>query len=359
MVLGLLVMGPDTDQVQFCLALAAYAGSTGEAAREATALHDVISSWLARMPATVGQRIVWGPVSYRVHWQPSSPALVVFVTEGGARGGCSVIIRSGGPVSLWDHNLESLACLEQEPWAWTRGDGNLAPAVCAGIHRQLEVVCELTPEEQLPGAGRSLAEFLAARVVELDGDRKLSVHVSGHGVGGTLASVVALWLLDTQGSLSARDLAWDPQHRAKLHCIAFAGPSSGNADFATYIAERLGPRLELIHNCLDHVPALWDTETMEGLADLYLPHVEEPAIVRATVEALCNELERSGIEYEQPPARLIEGELNLELPRSFIAQAEYQHLHAYVELLGLDPSTVDVDRILDRPSGIDGGPVAQ
>ena len=211
--------------------------------------------------------------------------------------------------------------------------------------------------EQLPGAGRSLAEFLAGRVAELDGDRKLPIHVVGHGVGGTLATVVALWLLDTQGSLSARDLAWDPQHRAKLHCMAFANPTAGNSDFATYISDRLGVRLDLIHNSLDHAPALYDTQTLSGLGELYRPHVEEPVVVRALIEALSDELERSGVEYEQPPARVLEGRLNTRLPKSYVAQAEYQHLHAYTELLGLEG--LDVDAILDRPAGTDDGPVAQ
>ncbi len=350
-------MGLDAEQVQLCLSLAAYAGSTGEAALEDTALHRTISAWLARMPATADQRIVWGPASFRVFWQPSSPALVVFVTRSEARDEYTVVLRGGGPMLLWDHNLESLACLEQEPWSWAFGAGNLAPAICGGVNRQLAVVRELSPEEQLPGAGRSLAEFLATRIVELDGDRKLPIHVTGHGVGGTLATVVALWLLDTQGSLSARDLAWDSQRRAKLHCAAFAGPTPGNSDFGIYVADRLGARLDLIHNSLDHAPALWDTQTLTGLADIYRPHVEEPSVVRALIEALCDELERSGIEYEQPPARILEGRLNTSLPKTFVAQAEYQHLHAYPELLGVEG--VDVDAILGRPSGTDDGPVAQ
>lgn len=350
-------MGPHSEHVQLCLSLAAYAGMAGEAAFDDLALHRAIAGWLARLPLTRDQTVVWGPVSFRVYWQPSAPALVAFVTHSETRDDYTVVLRSGGPMSIWDHNLESLACLEQEPWSWALGAGNLAPAICGGISQQLTAVRELTPEEQLPGAGRSLAEFLAGRVAELDGDRKLPIHVVGHGVGGTLATVVALWLLDTQGSLSARDLAWDPQHRAKLHCMAFANPTAGNSDFATYISDRLGVRLDLIHNSLDHAPALYDTQTLSGLGELYRPHVEEPVVVRALIEALSDELERSGVEYEQPPARVLEGRLNTRLPKSYVAQAEYQHLHAYTELLGLEG--LDVDAILDRPSGTDDGPVAQ
>ncbi len=352
-------MVPNAEQVHLCLSLAAYAGMTGEAAREDLALHRAISAWLARLSATAEQRIVWGPASFRVHWQPSAAALVVFVTRSEQRDDYRVVLRGGGPMALWDQQLESLACLEQEPWIWAQGEASLAPAICGGLNGLLTTVRELTPEEQLPGAGRSLAELLAAEVAALDGDRKLPIHVVGHGLGGALAELVALWLLDTQGSLSARDLAWDPQHRAKLHCTSFAGPSPGNSDFASYIEDRLGARLDLIHNSLDHVPALWDTQTLTELAQLYRPHVEDPIVIAAMIEALSDALERSGVEYEQPPARVLDGRLETALPKSFVAQAEFQHLHAYVELLGLDPDEVDVDAILDRPSGTDDGPVAQ
>lgn len=360
MVIAFGQMRTDAEQVQLCLSLAAYAGSTGAPAREVSALHRAIAGWLVELPPTRDHEIVWGPASFRLWWQPSAPALVVFVTRSKRPGedSCHVVIRGGGPLAVWDHNLESLGWFEQEPWVWARSPGNLAPAVCSGIRRLLDVISELTADEQLPGAGRSLAEFLAASVNELDGDRKLPVHVGGHGLGGALATVVALWLRDTQGNGTARDVGWDPGRRAKLHCMAFAAPTTGNGDFAIYIGERLDPELELIHNSLDHAPALWDTQTLVGLADLYQPHVADPTVIRVLVEALSNELERHGVEYEQPPAQVLEGQLNTELPPSFAAQAEYQHLHAYVELLGLG-GQIDIDAILGLCSGTDDGPVPQ
>jgi pimeloyl-ACP methyl ester carboxylesterase len=354
------MVGVDAERVQLCLSLVAYAGSIGESAKQVSALHRTIAGWLSELPPTQDHEIVWGPASFRLWWQPSAPALVVFVTRSRRPDddACYVVIRGGAPLSVWDHTLESLAWFEQEPWVWARNPGNLAPAVCSGIHRQLDVIRELTAEEQLPGAGRTLAEFLAAQVDALDGDRKLPVHVGGHGIGGALATVVALWLRDTQGNGAARDVGWDPSKRAKLHCMAFAGPTAGNGDFAIYISERLGAELELIHNSLDHAPALWDTQTLDGLAEMYRPHVPEPTVVRVLIEALGDELERHGAEYEQPPARVLAGQLNTRLPPSFAAQAEYQHLHAYVELLGLG-GQIDVDAILGLCSGTDDGPVPQ
>lgn len=348
-----------TEQVQLCLALLAHAGSSGEPARSSEALHRELSRWLAQVEPVRDHAIVWGPACFRTCWQPNAAALVVFVVRDPATEGLDVVIRGGSPLVPFGHQLEGFGCLEQEPWVWMQDNSDgIAPAICGSIDRALRVIRQLAPEEGLPGAGRTLAEFLTERVAEHGADRRIPIHVTGHGLGGTLAGVVALWLLDTQGHVPLREHAWDPQRHAKVHCTAFACPSAGNPDFAGYIADRLGGELSLVHNRLDHAVSLWDTQTLLELPDLYQPHVQDVSLIRAMVEALAAEIERSGLEFEQPPATELEGELALALPPSFMAQAAYQHLHAYPILLGLE-RVIDIDAILDRPSGTDGGPVAQ
>lgn len=353
-------MGTGTQRVHLGLALLAHAGSHGPPARSTSALLEHLSSWLARVDATRDHAIVWGPASFRVWWQASAPALVVFVARArdDEHAPLRIVLRGGSPVGVWDHNLEDLACLEQEPWVWAREADKLAPAICAGLLRQLELVRELTPDEALPGAGRTLLEFLAEHLERASEGLRVGVELVGHGLGGALASAVALWLRDTQGPGRgrSRELSWDPQRRIKLHCVSFASPALGNSDFATYIGERLGGGLELVHNSLDHAVHLWDAHAMSELPRLYEPHVEGPVLISAVINALRDELERHGVEYEQLPAQLLEGRLDTSLPASFVAQAEHQHMQAYAELLGLE---LDVTELLGRPSGTDDGPIAQ
>jgi hypothetical protein len=347
------------EQVRLCLALIAHVGAHGEPARNAEALRCELSRWLDRTAPVRDRTIVWGPVGFRTCWPSAVAALVVFVVREPSEDGYCVVIRGGSPLSIFTQYVDDFACLEQEPWVWMQDNSDgIAPAICGRIDRSLRVIRQMTPEEGLPGAGRTLADFLGERVRESQADRRLPIHVTGHGFGGTLASVVALWLLDTQGHVPLRESAWDPQRRAKLHCTAFAGPTAGNPDFAGYIADRLGSELMLIHNRLDHAVALWDAQTLLELPELYHPHVQDVVLIRAMVDALAAEIERSGIEFEQPPFHELDGQLALELPPTFSAQAAYQHLHAYPRLLGLD-DVLDVDAIFDRPSGTDGGPVAQ
>ncbi len=354
-------MGSLSEQVHLCLAILAYAGLWGPSARADVALHKELEGWLGRVGATSSCSLVWGPTQFRPWWQPSVPSVMMFVVAptGVVDAPLTIVVRGGAPVRLGDTPIDWEGSLTQEPWIWARDEGELAPAICGAVDRQLRAVREMTPEEGVPGAGRTLPEFLAECVEASPRGHRLSVGVTGHGAGGTLATAAALWLLDTQGSSSARAVSWDARCRAKVHCRAFAGPTVGNVDFARYLGERMGEALDLVHNSLDAAPLLWDPEGLSRLPELYLPQVREAALSRAVGRALSNEIERCGIDYEQPPARSLKGTLNVQLPASFAAQAEYQHLQAYLPLLGLGPDTIDLDALLGRRGGVDGGPVSQ
>ncbi|WP_157595395.1 lipase family protein [Plesiocystis pacifica] len=357
-------MHVSAEQVQLCLSMIAYAGSHGDPSRSSAALHRTIASYLERLLPEAGLELTWGPASVRPWWQSSAPAVVGFVVapQDGGVGPHHLVLRGGGLLTLSAELVEGLGCLEQAPWLWLQGDDDdLAPAICAGLSRCLDAVHRLTPDEGLPGGGRSLAEHLREAIAATPDSRRFVLDVVGHGVGGSLASVVALWLRDTQGRRSAREESWDPQRQAKLRCTAFASPTPGNADFAGYLEERLEGELALVSNTLDPASMLWDAQAMLGLPGLYQPHVDESPGVRLFVDALANEIERQGIDYEQVPTSILEGELCTTLPPSFAAQAEYQHVHAYVEQLGLG-GRLDralLGELLGRSASTDDGPLAQ
>ena len=60
---------------------------------------------------------------------------------------------------------------------------------------------------------------------------------------------------------------------------AYAGPTPGNDDFASYIEERFGDRLHRIFNPLDVVTHAWN---VGDLARLALPEVERARLPLAS-----------------------------------------------------------------------------
>ena len=93
----------------------------------------------------------------------------------------------------------------------------------------------------------------------------LDVVVTGHSKGGALAPTVALWLAETRDPQAVPPTqCWDPSGRAKVRCYAFAGPTPGNAAFATRVERKLDQGHHRIVNTNDVVTHAWDTGGPHG-----------------------------------------------------------------------------------------------
>ena len=120
----------------------------------------------------------------------------------------------------------------------------------------------------------------------------------------------------------------------------------------------MGPLFERHYNPLDPAISMWDTAALIALPRLFRPEIRGQTSVEATIDALTRTLERSGVEYEQPPGRELPSQLEPSLPKSWLAQAEWQHLWSYMRALKI-AEELDVEALLERPAGTDHGPLAQ
>ena len=179
--------------------------------------------------------------------------------------------------------------------------------------------------------GVDLLTFLATQVEQADDD--VEVTVAGHSKGGGLASTIALWLADTQGtSFVDPTQRWDARHKATVRCFSFAGPTAGNAAFAAHSDRVIGERCRRVTNPLDVVTLAWQAADVDTIATLYpgvhvVPGLAELAtVIKGQVETL---------DYRHV------GNLHVPLQtavdptrRLFLPQALHQHLEAYLQALG-------------------------
>lgn len=213
-------------------------------------------------------RVVWGPVE--------TVANLLYVAHSPAAGAYAVAIRgtvpTPGPAQLLNV-YQDLHVAQAVPW--THGDApgaTIARGTADGLRALLTCA----------SGGLTLEAFLERAAADSPG---ASVVVTGHSLGGCLASVLAPYL----------------RHRlpgVRVRPITFAAPTAGNAAFAAHV-DALFPGAPRYYNRLDAVPMAWaGLEEMERLFPPPGPRC--PSAFRRTVRLVSGWLEKAGLDYAHP-----------------------------------------------------------
>jgi hypothetical protein len=219
--------------------------------------------------------------------------------------------------------------------------------------------------KQRPGIG--LLELLG-NLAAIHGD-ELELYVTGHSKGGALAPALALFLNDTQRNDEIpvrRHYRWNPGSRAAIHCYAFAGPTPGNTAFTDYFNRHLGRRFYRYANQLDIVTSAWQSDRLRTLPGIYGETVAPLPGLELVFGEMAEEVERleyahPGLDYpvtDVPGNRVEKHVIEFTGPlqagnTSYLLQALYQHVEAYIDLLGLG-KLIDLGDLLGR-GGSRGG----
>jgi hypothetical protein len=184
------------------------------------------------------------------------------------------------------------------------------------------------------------------------GSLPINVCVTGHSLGGSLATALALYLRDNQQE-------WDPSSKATVTTINFAAPTAGDSAFATHFDSQFAytgacplptwadPNIAItstsfadcVRNQYDVAPLVWNGGDMGKIEGLYssdpfiIPHIGTSEIISAIQSATAN-CGYTQVQAGQPvlPGQLIGvGQLPSGV-NHWIAEAEEQH-GLYAQLL--------------------------
>ena len=198
-----------------------------------------------------------------------------------------------------------------------------------------------------PDEGIGLLELLG-NLAEEHGD-KLELFVTGHSKGGALAPVLSLFLSDTQTNrIPVPDhYRWNPGSDAKIKCYAFAGPTPGNSDFASYFNKQLGRNFYRYSNELDMACHAW-TSDFRKVATIFGDKIEPIPGTEELLHEVANDME--ALDYCHPgqdyrvwsKLRRVTGKhlFSFSGPlsddmKSYTQQWAYQHVDAYIMALDL------------------------
>lgn len=280
----------------------------------------------------VNYELVWGPYVYKFPLLAKTRDNTVYIAQNqNVKSQYVLAIAGTNPCEIWDWIFEDFIVGPQVRWIYGSAPSTAKVSLSAAF--SLGIVQNARPCADLPSHGQRVKTYLASQAA----GGKIEVVVTGHSLGGEMASTVALWLADTQGPQHIKSEQWDPNNNATVSAYTFAGPTAGNAEWAAYFDSRLGDRTCRIWNSMDIVPHAWNINDLKKLPDLYLSGgITMPQDLQDGLEVVELLLAKSGYTQINEAQTPLEGTVNAALT-NYLTQALYQHTQAYADLLGLPP----------------------
>jgi triacylglycerol lipase len=265
---------------------------------------------------------IWGPA------QNSDESNLVFVAAYFMAAGMpptfAAVVTRGTDVDVSDawgvieQIWEDLDVTSQVPLPWAPNNPAL---IASGTVDGLDDIQGLTSGP--PGQEKTLLQFLRGYLSDPANSNPVLI-VTGHSLGGCLTSVIAPWL---QTELAG--------HCPNLHVVpaTFAGPTAGNADFASYFQSSFGYSMR-VFNSLDIVPRAW--QDIDALDDIYGPcGIDVPDLVYAAVTGFKDLMWLSGVSYVQPATNQVPLTGSCSGGTDWYSEAAHQHhTTTYMTLLG-------------------------
>ena len=271
--------------------------------------------------------IVWGPVVYQSTFsQLADNAMYVVRRRSPKRTEYCIAIAAVNSKSLYDWFVEDLNIITQVPWWETNHRTETRPKIAKGIDIAFTHLIKMR-------SGTTLEEFLTEEI-----GRNSQITVAGHSFGGAVAPAIALWLQEQQG-------VWNPKRDCEIRCLMSGAPSPGNADFARFYQKSgLSERTTTIENHLDLATHLWNANEIPKVPRLYVPEIPPTPPIQAVMTKfrLKSILAGGYSRLKASNREILRGVFReKESPRSdndvlrFLKQAQYQHIVAYFQELGL------------------------
>jgi triacylglycerol lipase len=276
-------------------------------------------------------RCEWGPAwdhlqanlalvaSYRLADQTAPEKLVLVVR------GTDVTHDAWGDMK---EAFEDLLVLQQKPLPWAP----TSPARVAG-----GTLLGLRVMDNLTSANVGLRQFLHQHLGD-PATRPKELVITGHSLGGCLATVVALWLADD----FARQRIDTP-----IRLVTFAAPTAGNAAFAALVTQRFPDSLHF-YNTLDIVPQGWSDLPL--VKTIYKPYgLSTPVGAGLVIDLFADALSNARARYVQPPANRVALPGQHQSGLGWYKQVGAQHhAQAYLRLLGDTSAVIPPLRIRGR-----------
>lgn len=287
---------------------------------------------LSEFATSIGQwSIVWGPYYY----QPSSAAGIVNALYVAKQDSTLVVsVSATREKSIYDWQEEDLNATPVA-WQYASGAGNITAGDNLGLTNILGALTDNTGAT----APQTIQQYLSS----IADKSTLDLVITGHSLGGALAPLLAMALLDPASTLNQNpDQDVSINQWQSLYLMPTAGPSPGDQTFVAYFQQTVANAGDkwnnaFIWNSLDVIPHAWSAATLAQLSTLYSDiSLPSQGCIALTIQYMqTNSAEGNYTQFEPQPAIIgtlqpYEG-LFIGPQVKFLAQLMYQHVRAYIE----------------------------
>lgn len=247
-----------------------------------------------------------------------------------------VAIAGTNETSKFDWLIEDFWVEKTVTWPYLPAQGTDDPQISDGTNFGLNKLLAMKDGTQ------AARDYLQENATSQPGTQ---VTVTGHSLGGALSPSYALYLHDTQAD-------WNAAGNAEIFCQPTAGPTPGDANFASYYDNALGSNTNRVWNKLDTVPHAWEKDMLEEVPTLYAPTIEPDFLVKGFVATALH------ISRNTPYTQLLSSVPGSDstvvvIPtggtfEKFMKEICYQHIDAYITIFGMSDFQTRVTQILNN-----------
>lgn len=241
------------------------------------AARELIGTW----------NLVWGPIVHADAFIGAKTSVnSIFIATPSEHPEQAVIAIAGtNGNSLMGWMLEDFNVKEKYPWPY--GTTALKPHITKGVAYGLGKLQGLVEQNTADGTELTVEDFLAANPA------LTQIMVTGHSLGGALASVYSLYLEDTKAE-------WDRSGRAAIRCLTTASQVPGDEDFSTYYGERLSNSTCRVWNSMDIVPHAFENGMLAKIPTLFEPQIPSQPRIEKFIANLQRETEGNYYQHILP-----------------------------------------------------------
>jgi hypothetical protein len=285
---------------------------------QASVVRDNILSRLNASKVGGGYGIVWGP-SLVLDDDSNKYAAHITVALMGGKNNEIVIVTSGTNPDSAKDMMDDITIFPMVPLHKIVSGAPVSAGISQGTDWGVEAILNAPSSSASQG---TLSDFIAKL------QNGATVTLVGHSLGGALMSVIALYLKNKFQNI-------------EFNCETFAAPTAGDGAFAYYFNQQMAGSALRVFNTLDVVPMGWCATSLDAAMTLY--DSKNILIDPDSKKLFCQNIdliEFNNLNYTQwgmgcaGMELKLPGEVNSDYNK-YKSQSGYQHIYAYMSLLGL------------------------